>query len=234
MTASEQNKSHPANYDDFFLNLLTHDISNYNQTTRGYLEMLINGQMGQVTEEQRRPLIICLRQTYRIQNLISAARLINDLQDRPLKRQAISLEDTIEQARLAVQSTFPDHDIRFTYQPAKRQVMADEHLYEVFFNLLSNAVRHSDKDPVEIVIAITTAGEDGKMWQITITDNGDGIPPNKQEMVLERLIQREVHGSGIGLSLVKYLVNRWEGKIELIPHPAGGPGMFVNFQLPKA
>ncbi len=220
---------------EFVTAMLAHDISNYNQTSRGYLEMLLDEQMGPLTEDQSRAITICLRQSNRIQSLIESVRLIADLRDEPLEAKALSLDDAILDAIQHTQSTYADREVRVHFSPADRHVLAEPgHLVTAFQHLLSNAVRHNDTEVVEIHVLIARDGEEKTSpWKIQIRDNGEGIPLTRHPHLFNRLESLAVHGSGLGLSLVRFLVERWNGRIWIEPQ-AEGAGAVFGLTLPSA
>jgi signal transduction histidine kinase len=221
---------------EFVTALLAHDISNYNQTSRGYLEMLLDEQMGALTEDQSRAITICLRQSNRIQSLIESVRLIADLSDVPSEPRALSLDDAILDAIQHTQSTYADREVRVHFTPGDRAVLAEAaHLPTVFQHLLSNAVRHNDTEVVEIHVQVTRDPPDDKTtpWKILIRDNGEGIPEPRQPHLFNRLESLAIHGSGLGLSLVRFLVERWNGQVWIEPR-ADGQGAVFGLTLPSA
>lgn len=95
-----------------------------------------------------------------------------------------------------------------------KKVMCDGNYVELILNnLLSNAFKYTPKGG-SIVVALNM---DGENLSIKVSDTGQGIPPEKQTLVFERFYQvnHENIGSGIGLSLVKKLVDLHHGTIEL-------------------
>ena len=215
-------------YSEFITSLLAHDIANYNQTSRGYLEMLLEEYMGVLSEEHARVLTICLRQSHRIQSLLESVRLMSDLATTAVELKPIDLDETIRAAILSVEKDFADREIRARFTPAGRQTRAEEdYLGTVFRHLLSNAVRHNEAEVVEIDITISDTREPG-FWRVLISDNGDGVPPTRCEELFARLDNQDIHGSGLGLSVVRRLVERWGGRVWLEP---GEPGQGATFGL---
>ena len=219
-------------YSEFITSLLAHDISNYNQTSRGYLEMLLEEYMGVLSEEHARVLTICLRQSHRIQSLLESVRLLSDLATTPFEPKLIDLDETIREAIRFVEKDFADREIRVRFTPAGRQTRVEEHLGMVFRHLLSNAVRHNEAEVIEIDITISDTREPG-FWRVLIGDNGDGVPPARREHLFARLDHRDIHGSGLGLSLVRRLVERWGGRVWLEPsEPGQGATFGLTLPLP--
>ena len=101
----------------------------------------------------------------------------------------------------------------------------------MFDNLISNAVNFSGDRPDPIIRI--TAERTGDRVQFSVTDNGVGIPPQQRERVFEafvRLSPSSTKGSGIGLAIVKRLVELYGGKVWI---ESNGPaGCTVRFTLP--
>jgi two-component system, LuxR family, sensor kinase FixL len=224
---------HVAGRGEFLTALLVHDISNYNQTSRGYLEMLMEEQMGSLTEEQLRALTICLRQATRIQSLIESVQLLEEIAQTSSTLETLDLDEAIRDAISFVQSESAEREIRVRFFPANRKTLAEPCLGTMFRHLLSNSIRHNNSEIVEVDITVNKkAGEGGRNhWLIQIQDNGEGIPENRRDSLFFRLDQQNMHGHGIGLSLVKKLALRWGGDITLEP-AAAEPGATFTLALP--
>lgn len=103
----------------------------------------------------------------------------------------------------------------------------------VMLNLLSNAVKYT---PPNGSIRVTLFRRDGYVV-ISVKDSGIGIPEEKQEIIFERFIQadhsttRNREGSGIGLSLVRSLVELHKGRVSLNSRYGQGSEFFI--ELPE-
>ena len=93
--------------------------------------------------------------------------------------------------------------------------MADELLKDVFSNILGNAIKHST-GPVTIEIGLDRIFVTGKEYcRVAIDDNGTGIPDDMKSKIFTRF-QRgktKASGRGLGLYLVKTLVENFKGKV---------------------
>ncbi|MEV6802910.1 HAMP domain-containing sensor histidine kinase [Micromonospora rifamycinica] len=114
--------------------------------------------------------------------------------------------------------------------PAWTVGVPDE-LRRVLGNLVDNAVRHARG---RIVLAVEPA-VDGAHHLVTVTDDGPGIPAADRERVFRRFTRldegraRDAGGAGLGLAIVRELVRRGGGTVELAD---AGPGLVVRLRLP--
>ena len=105
-----------------------------------------------------------------------------------------------------------------------------QQLYSVLLNLVSNAVKYARPD-VSPIVGVT-AERHGRMWRISVRDNGVGIAPGDRERVFELFsrVGTAGDGSGIGLATVKRIIEAHGGSIG-ISH-SDRPGTLVWFELP--
>lgn len=106
-------------------------------------------------------------------------------------------------------------------------------LQQVFQNLISNAIKHRDKPEARIRVASADAGN---AWQLSVADNGPGIEARHHERIFQLfqvLTPRDQKEStGVGLALVKKIIELYGGRIWLESKPGEGSTFF--FTLPKA
>jgi PAS domain S-box-containing protein len=112
-------------------------------------------------------------------------------------------------------------------------VMGDEiHLEQLIQNLIGNALKYRRQDAPRVHI---TARRSGGEWLFSVSDNGQGIPPQYQAQIFElfkRLHGQQYPGSGIGLATCKRLVERYGGRIWV--ESEAGRGSTFFFTLPAA
>jgi two-component system phosphate regulon sensor histidine kinase PhoR len=151
-----------------------------------------------------------------------------------LDRKAISVEEMIhlvqENVLLKTNKT-----VTFHFENSKNCTLyADEfHLYNVFFNIVDNAVKYGNNYPELIINCIETE----KNLVITIADNGPGIDQKHLDYVFDKFYRvpreskNEIEGFGIGLSYVKKIIDLHHWKITIqntTPH-----GIIVAITIPK-
>jgi two-component system sensor kinase FixL len=107
-------------------------------------------------------------------------------------------------------------------------------LEQVLHNLINNAVKHHDRRAGVVTVS---AVANGPMWRFSVTDDGPGVPVEYRETVFEMFKtlkpKDEVEGSGMGLALVRRVVERLGGRCGLGPID-GGRGAHVWFDWPLA
>lgn len=111
-------------------------------------------------------------------------------------------------------------------------VWADENrLHQILLNLVTNALKYTTSGQV-----ILTAHADDDMVTVSVRDTGPGIPEDQLESIFEAFHQSSEHaanpmgGAGLGLSIVKQLVNSHGGTVRASNHPEGGA--VITFTLP--
>lgn len=108
--------------------------------------------------------------------------------------------------------------IIYTHNGNKVSIMIDKQLLKnVIINLLSNAIKYSDEGKV---ITFITSNEKEGFIQISIKDNGMGIPEEDQPLLFERFFRAQnagnIQGTGLGLNIVKKYVELLEGEISFV------------------
>jgi signal transduction histidine kinase len=111
-------------------------------------------------------------------------------------------------------------------------VTAKVPLEAVFRNLINNAIKHHDRPDGRIEISCR---ENGAWYDFTVGDDGPGIPPESHEQIFqmfETLKPRDsVEGSGMGLAIIKKIVESMGGRVGV--DSAVGQGARFRFTWPK-
>lgn len=131
--------------------------------------------------------------------------------DATIQSKPVPLRSTVQTELSLRREFFPAAEFVVNGEIPDVSVTANEMLGSVFRNLLNNAVQHNDA--AEPVVEITCEREDESVT-VRIADNGSGIPPEQEAMVFaegEKGLTSQ--GSGIGLYLVKRLIDQYGGAI---------------------
>lgn len=135
--------------------------------------------------------------------------------------------------RNVIDSLAPHAEIRVTVDNPLPTLHAEAtRLQQVFQNLIGNAVKYMDKPEGEVHIGCRDLGG---AWEFCVRDNGPGIEPRHFERIFQlfqTLAPRDrVESTGIGLTVVKKIVEQHGGRIWLTSNPGEGCSFF--FTLPK-
>lgn len=168
----------------------------------------------------------------------SAARMQTLIQD-VLALSTISEEVELipVDATVAVQTALEDLEVRIREKGAVVNYTAiplvkgnEAYLTQLFLNLIGNAIKFSDQQPIVNISAERT----GEMVQIRVSDNGIGMRAEDQEKIFrafERLHgKREYEGTGIGLAICKRIADVHEGSILVNSKPGEGTTFIVTLQ----
>jgi len=178
-------------------------------------------------------------------------RLVDDLLDLSrinsdklqLQKQPVVLSEVVSQAVETVRPLIAEsrHELSIELPSEPLQLNADTvRLSQAFSNLLNNACKYTEPGGQ---ISLTAAHRDGHVL-VSIRDNGMGIPTDLSPRIFEMFTQadhtseRQHGGLGIGLALVKRLVEMHEGDVSAGPNPAGQGSEFLVklplMKIPKA
>jgi PAS domain S-box-containing protein len=216
---------------DEFLATLAHELRNPLAPIRTASALM--PMQGQLSPEQVRSLEMIDRQVSQmarlLDDLLDVSRITRDRLE--LRREPVELSsivhDAIEMSRPLLDSG--KHELSVTLPTEPIFLDADEvRLTQVFGNLLNNACKYTPEGG-RIGIAMTRRGADAV---IEVTDNGMGIPRDKLESVFDMFsqvdpsLERTHGGLGIGLHLVKRIVELHGGRVEA---HSDGPGRGARF-----
>lgn len=224
-----------------FTSNVTHELRSPLTSLRGYVEFLLRGDAGPLTEEQTEQLIVVKNNAARL------AKFIDHLLD-VSKIEAMKIElhpEPVHMGRLAKEMAVlfrpqaEEKGIRFSQNVADElpPVWADpDMLSEVLINLLSNAFKFT---PPEGRVTLSAKPSD-ECVEIRVEDTGVGIPADSLEKVFNKFEQvkpteglvRKTKGTGLGLTIVKGFVEAHKGRVWL--ESREGHGTTVHVSLPVA
>jgi len=209
----------------FFTNL-SHEFRTPLTLTLGPLEDLSSGLHGPQTPQVLEQLELAMRNSRQVLNLVNQLLDIAKVEANQL---------SLEIKRIDLNELLIELGQRFTPLAERKQIRFELELHEqalwldcdpnqlekVFTNLLSNAFKFTpDRGAIRLLTTYTDASEQTEASLIvTLTDNGIGIPKNQLQHVFERFYQAtpaaqaKYPGTGIGLALVKELVELHHGQI---------------------
>jgi two-component system phosphate regulon sensor histidine kinase PhoR len=223
---------------DFVANA-SHELLTPLAAVKGFIETLDDPEAGEDSETRSRFLGIMAKETDRMQalvrDLMSLSRIEAEKYDppqNPVDFSAIVVE-TVEQLRNSQKERGGDVSLDITDN--LNPVMGDPgQLRQLASNIVTNAMKYGRSgSQVSIVLAPSRSGA---MLNFTVADQGDGIAPEHLPRLTERFYRvdsgrsRSIGGTGLGLSLVKHIVDRHRGHLEI--RSSVGVGTTVSVLLP--
>lgn len=206
-------------HETFYKDLFTHDINNILQSIQTSLD-IINLKIEPYEDSYKiKPTLnVIFEQVYRGTSLVNNVYKFSQLEEADINFQSMDLTKTMVEAIKYLKKNFKNKEINVQFEAINEEmhIQADELLKDVFENILINAVKHNNNPDIEIVIRTSKLQENGiTFWQIEFIDNGKGIPETRRKSIFTRGFteDRNVSGMGLGLSLVKTIVDRYNGKI---------------------
>ena len=220
---------------EFASDLLSHDINNLNQGTRGFLELLI--EKVKLDEVAKRLADQALEQVGSSTQLIHDVRHLLDIRGQTPSLETIEQVSVIQRAIEQVRAGYPKQKLSFDLTADdESHVMADSLLRDLYLNLLDNGVKYNTRSEPVIRIGLKADSLRGApAWLATISDNGPGIPDDRKKSLFDRTTRSKgsSKGWGLGLSLVQAIVDRYEGQV-WVEDAQPGPGACFKVLLPAA
>ncbi|MCD1293532.1 hypothetical protein CUJ83_00790 [Methanocella sp. CWC-04] len=212
---------------EFYLDLMTHDINNMNQIGMGFLELAddIIEREGSLGKDNS---ILIGRPMEAFRNssrLIENVRKIQKVKNKDLAFEKFDINNVLEEVKND-HKDIQGRDITINLYPENgHTAIANQFIKDVFTNLIGNSIKHSQNSgPVVIDVKTERTIVDNKEYcKVNIEDNGPGIPDPRKDEVFGRFAtgSAKTRGLGLGLYLVKVLVESFNGKVWVEDKVAG-------------
>jgi signal transduction histidine kinase len=213
---------------------VSHELRTPLTAIRGYLETLSMPELDLDAAKRARYMSVAVEETDRLErivgDLLDLARL--DAGALPLEMSAVSVSEIFRRVadRHENDALAKGIDLRTHVEPGAERVHGDAgRLEQALQNLAANALRHVDAGGSIEIRSTRTEGE----TVITVRDSGEGIAPEHLDRVFDRFYKGdsarggEGRGSGLGLSIVKAIIERHGGRITV----RSTPGVETVFEL---
>ncbi len=215
---------------EFYLDLLSHDIGNLHQGISAWTSLAISGPADGNMREEALHRIDELQK--RALKLVRNVLLLSRLKNMKVELKEVDLVSMLRRSLKEVAFMFPDRKVKENIAIGSERVpfMGEPIMEEIFFNLVQNSYKFIDRPDAEIWASIVKAPS-GEV-EVRFADNGPGIPDDLKAEVLSRLSRSSrFKNTGIGLSLVKELVERYGGTLRIGDRVEGDPSQGVSFSI---
>jgi signal transduction histidine kinase len=222
---------------DEFVATVSHELRTPLTSLMGFLEMLREGEAGELTPEQERFLAIVHRSSERLQRLVGDLLFVARLDAGGLQlhlEDDVALDVVVAEAVESASADARSHDVALQLErDGKISVRGDrERLGQLVTNLLSNAVKFT---PAGGSVTARVFQEDG-LGVIEVEDTGIGIPKVEQERLFQRFFRsstatdQAIPGTGLGLAITRAIAEAHDGRITFRSEP--GEGTCFRIELP--
>jgi PAS domain S-box-containing protein len=216
---SEEKYREAYNRAEFYKDLFAHDISNILQNILSAMELnkLLLDNPERLKDMQTN-LDVIRDQVNRGAMLVSNVRKLSQLEEYKKSIKPIEIMRKIKNTIIFIKNSYQNRDIDIQVESVNKEVyiQANNLIQDVFENILINAVNHNINPKVKIIVKLSREDlEDIKCYKIEFIDNGLGIEDVRKDAIFERAYNEDksVSGMGLGLSLVKKIIESFNGKI---------------------
>ena len=218
-----------------FVSVVSHELRTPLTSIIGALATLDRPELSPDSQAARELLSSARNQTDRLRRLIEDLLMASRIENGVLPQNPVMIElpDFIDSVLVHIPEATERVSVRVEERVERIEADAD-HLQRILINLVENAMKYASGSPVEITAGPTGGGK----LTLSVIDHGPGINADQKADVFDRVTQLEPSatrshgGTGLGLHIVKGLVDSMGGEIELLETPGGGATFHVV--LPRA
>ncbi len=222
-----------------FVSSVTHELRAPIASVRLMAESLERGKIPQAEKRQEYYRFIvqeCRRLSALIENVLDFARIEQGRKQYHMEE--VDLASLIHQTVQVLEPYASEHQVKLAWQPPGNdlepvQIHCDAHaIQQALINLVDNALKHSPAG-AEVLVGLDAQDHKARLW---VEDSGPGIPPEEHERIFEQFyrrgseLRRESTGIGIGLTLVRHIVQAHRGQVQV--RSAAGQGSRFTLILP--
>ena len=204
-----------------FVALASHELRTPLTSIHGYAELMLDGDVGEISREQKEFLEIISQNTRRLEALINDVLDVEKIESgrMTMKWDKVDLSQIVDNCVNTFKVMAEDKSLKLEkdVKTSPINVLGDfDRLSQVFDNLLSNAIKYTEEGRAKI-----TAEIKGEFASIAVEDTGLGMSPEDMKIVFNRFFRaednyvRKTTGSGLGLSIAKATIERHNGDIKV-------------------
>ena len=225
---------------ELLIDLIGHDVNNYVQAVSGFIELAM-GRPG-IPEPARKNLAKAHDQVLNLTKLVTNVKTYARAESLDMKSlHPVDIVATIEEAYVAAEACHQEKTVKLVFEDddASKYVYANELVKDVFVNIFCNAIKFDPHEKVVIDVNIEPCTEAGMaFWCTSVADRGPGIEDEMKQTIFDRFMKspQSTLGTGIGLHIVKTLVDAYGGRVWVEDRVKGdrAKGSVLKFTLPKS
>jgi signal transduction histidine kinase len=222
-----------------FVSIVSHELRTPMTSIKGYVENLLDGLAGELTDKQSRSLERVRHNIDRLTRMINELLDLSKIEAGRMESNfaSVSLLDMVEEVVESYQAAADEKSVTIRIIPHRPipTVKGDaDKLNRILINLIHNAIKFT---PVGGEIGIEVQAQDHAYVEASVIDTGLGIPPHELEKIFDKFYRGEsapveARGAGLGLAIAKNLVELHGGTIRV--DSTLGAGSRFSFTIPIA
>lgn len=219
------------------VSVVAHELRTPLTSMRGYLELVLTGDAGEITGEQKNFLEIVDSNVQRLKELVDDFLDVDKLESGRMQMhwEELDVKRLIEEAVETFKPQVQEKSLKLITQIEEAPaVTGDRQLFQqVVSNLISNAIKYTNEGEVGV-----RSGWDGERVFIEVWDTGVGIPEDEIGKLGEKFYRASTaaktpsHGSGLGLSITYEIIRKHDGELRI--ESTEGKGSKFGVYLPQA
>ncbi len=235
LNSSEKKYRNSYNRAEFYKDIFAHDISNILQSVQTAMDLLTLYLKKPLELKELSNIINLVKnQVSRGAYLVSNIRKLSELEEIKLSLRPIGVKEYLNLAIDSLKKKYDEKEIntRIELSDPYYRVKANDLLLDIIENILTNAVKYNHNQKIEIFIKISANKINQREYiKFEFGDNGIGIPDNMKTKVFQRAFMKDktISGMGLGLSLVKKIVEGYDGEIWIEDRIKGDYSKGSNF-----
>lgn len=211
-----------------FISTVSHELRTPLTSIRGYVDLVLDGDAGPVTGEQREFLQLVSISTVRLSNLINDLLDVERIESGriEMRKAPLDVAGILQYVTRSFQVTAQNKGLQLHLEidgPLPTIESDGDRVTQVFMNLVSNAIKYTREGEVRL-----QAGHVGSNLVIAVSDTGIGIAKENLPRLFQRFFRvdseqtRRVSGAGLGLAITRAILGRLGGSIEVQSEPGKG------------
>ncbi len=221
-----------------FLRAVSHDLNAPLRNIDGMASLIIMNHRGELPEGVVSRLERIQANVEQETALLGELLELSRIRSQPQVKSAVSFRDMLADLAGAFEYDLRANNIELIIDPVMPSLYVEKNrLRQVFQNLIDNAIKYMDRAD-DGQIEISYAFEDD-FHRFCVRDNGPGIDPDQQAKVFQVFQRGEnstvtrIEGKGVGLSLVKSVMNNYDGRAWVESKPGKGASFYVTMDSRK-
>jgi len=222
---------------DEFISMASHQLRTPLTSIKGYVSMLMEGDVGKVTPDQKHLLEEAFMSSERMVRLIGDFLNVSRLQTGKfmIDKHPTDLSKVVQHELEALETNANSRNLKFTYVKPKTFPILnldESKIQQVIMNFADNAIYYSKENTT---IKVTLKADD-KGVEFTVKDTGIGVPDSEKDKLFNKFFRatnarkQRPDGTGVGLFLAKKVIDAHDGKV--IFESKEKKGSTFGFRLP--